>query len=130
MCKLVTGFRTNKVSTFFRTSQTRPHAIFSTFARHTKPTHKSQPCKRAKNATALPTHPSGRNFYELHLKHQQHNYYQQPTIFYNTLPLRLTTVFNIKCITTCFKFKFRLLFCTAFWLTIRHRRISLKGNQV
>jgi len=48
------------------TLPTRPYAIFSTFARHTKLTHKSLPCKRAKNANAQPTHPSGRNSFRLH----------------------------------------------------------------
>ena len=37
MCKLVTGFRTNKVSTFFRTSQLSQRTGVSTFASHTIP---------------------------------------------------------------------------------------------
>jgi hypothetical protein len=54
------------------TLPTRPHAIFSTFATQTKPTHNSEPCKREKNANAKAhPQPTGRNTYKLHLKHQQ-----------------------------------------------------------
>jgi len=45
--------------------------FFSIFVRHTKPPTQSQRCKRAKNANPQPTRPSGRNFYQIHLKHQQ-----------------------------------------------------------
>ena len=37
MCKLVTGFRTKKVSTFFRTSQNSQRTGVSTFASRTSP---------------------------------------------------------------------------------------------
>jgi hypothetical protein len=46
------------------TLPTLPYAIFSTFARHTKPTHKSQPCKRAKKANARPHPPWLTNIYQ------------------------------------------------------------------
>jgi len=40
----------------------------------TKPT-----LQRAKNANVQPTHPSRRNSYKLHIKHQQNNNTQQPS---------------------------------------------------
>ena len=51
MCKLVTGFRTKKVSTFFRTSQRETHAKSKHICNSHKPTHSPKIAKEL----ALPT---------------------------------------------------------------------------
>lgn len=67
-----TGFAATWAGQIFFSSGSLP--IFNTFARHTKSTHKSQPCKGLKIPTpqAHPL-PNGPNSYELPPKHQQNS---------------------------------------------------------
>ena len=66
------------------TLPTRLHAIFSTLQGTQNPDTKPT-LQRAKNANAQPTHPSGRNSYELQLKHQQNKKLNNPRFNFQSI---------------------------------------------